>query len=144
MPKSTKRELKLVLDSNVWISGLIWDGTPGQILRAAQEDKLWLLISEEILAEISRVLDYPKIKNDYEPAGRSREDIIALIVMLGTVVQVTQRVDVVNEHPADNKVIESALAGKADYLISGDKHLLKLGSYKKIKILYVKDFLKQL
>ena len=141
MPKLMKQELKIVLDSNVWISGLIWEGKPGQILRAAQYNKLRILISEEIIAEISRVLKYPKLKNDYEPAGLSREDIIALIVKLAIVIQVTEKVDVVYEHPADNKFIECALAGKANYVITGDKHILKIGAYKKIKILTVSDFL---
>ena len=139
-----KQELKIVLDTNVWISGLIWGGRPAEIITAAEDNRLSILISEEIIAEISRVLNYPKLKDAYQPTGLKREDLIETIIKIGKIVKVTKKLNVVHEHPADNKFIECAWASKANYLVSGDKHVLRINAYKKTKILTVNDFLRLL
>ena len=139
-----KQELKIVLDTNVWISGLIWGGRPAEIITAAEDNRLSILISEEIIAEISRVLNYPKLKDAYQPTGLNREDLIETIIKIGKIVKVMKKLNVVHEHPADNKFIECAWASKANYLVSGDKHVLRINAYKKTKILTVNDFLRLL
>ena len=139
-----KQELKIVLDTNVWISGLIWGGRPAEIITAAEDNRLSILISEEIIAEISRVLNYPKLKDAYQPTGLNRKDLIETIIKIGKIVKVMKKLNVVHEHPADNKFIECAWASKANYLVSGDKHVLRINAYKKTKILTVNDFLRLL
>ena len=137
---SKKPVLKIVLDTNVWISALLWGGKPASIIETAEKGKLRIFISEEIAVEISQVLAYPKIKKIFKTELR-RQEMIEQVLKIAKFVKVTTKVEVVNEHPADNKFIECALAAKANFIVSGDKHLLKVVSYKKIQVSPVSDFL---
>ena len=141
MPSSKKQELKVVLDTNVWISALLWGGKPAEIVKAAEKKQFVILLSEEIAGEISQVLTYPKIARIYKAAGMRREDLVEAVLKIGKFVQVTGKVSVIVEHPADDKFIECALAANAEYIVSGDRHLLKVGSYKKTRVLSVSEFL---
>lgn len=141
MPSSKKQELKVVLDANVWISALLWGGKPAEIVKAAEKGQVIILLSEAIAEEISQVLTYPKIAKVYQAVGLRREDLVEAMLKIGKFVQVTRKTHVVAEHPADDKFIECALAANAKYIVSGDRHLLKVGSYKKIQVLSVTDFL---
>ena len=97
-------------------------------------------MSEDIVGEITQVLTYPKIKNVYTTLGLQSEDLIEAVLKIGKFVKVTKKLHVVEEHFADDKFIECAQAAKADYIISGDKHLLKIARYKKTKIVSVCEF----
>ncbi len=141
MPSSTKRELKIVLDTNVWVSALLWGGKPAEIVRAAEDRKIRIFISEEIIVEISRVLGYPKLERIYQTEGLCREDLVEQVLRIGEFAEVTQKVNVIHEHPADDKFLECALAAGADFVVSGDKHLLKVASFGKTGILSVGEFI---
>lgn len=123
---------------------MLWGGKPAELIKAAEDNRVIILTSEEIVAEISRVLTYPKLKKTYQAEGLCHEDLIETILKIGKFVKVTKKVNVVQEHPADDKFIECAVAGEADYLVSGDKHLLKIDCYQKTRILPVREFLKVL
>jgi len=135
---------KAVLDVNVWVSALLWGGKPAEIVKAAEQGKVRLVASEEILREISQVLNYPKLRKVYEAEEMSHEELIEAVLKVVQFVQVTRRVKVVLEHPADDKFLECALEAKANYVVSGDKHLLKVGKYGKIQVLSVSEFLQVL
>ena len=94
------------------------------------------------MAEISQVLTYPKFQRIYQATGLRREDLIEQVLKTAKFVKVTNKLEIIHEHPADNKFIECALAAKAKYIVSGDKHVLKVDAYKKIKMLNASDFLK--
>lgn len=132
---------KVVLDANVWVSALLWGGKPAEIVRAVEDGKVCIVTSEEIIGEISQVLNYPKLRKVYQAAGLRHENLIEAVLKVVKFVKVTEKVNVVAEHPADDKFIECALAADAEYIVSGDKHLLKIGEYKKTRILSVNEFL---
>ena len=94
------------------------------------------------MAEISQVLAYPKLEKIYQTTILHKEDLIEQVLKIAKFVKVKDKVQVIHEHSADNKFLECALAAKADYIISGDKHLLNVVAYKKIKMLLASDFLK--
>ena len=144
MPSSTRRELKVVFDGSVWISALLWGGKPAEIVKATESRRIEILISEEILAEISRVLNYPKLSKIYQVEGLRREDLIEAVLKIAKFVKIAERVCVVKDHPADDKFLECASAAEASYLVSGDRHLLKVVHWKRTKILSVSDFLQVL
>ena len=98
-------------------------------------------MSEEIVGEITQVLTYPKIKNVYKPLGLQSQDLIEAVLKIAKFVKVTKKPRVVEEHSADDKFIECAQAAGADYIISGDKHLLKEACYKKTQIISVREFI---
>ncbi len=144
MPSSMKQEPKIVLDTNVWVSALLWGDKPAEIVKAAEEGRVTIFVSEQIIGEITQVLDYPKLKTVHQELGLRNSDLIESILKITKFVQVTEKIQVVKEHQADDKFIECASAAKARYLVSGDKHLLKIGSYKGTQIISVSDFLKAL
>jgi putative PIN family toxin of toxin-antitoxin system len=144
MPSSTKRKPKVVLDTNIWVSALLWGGKPAEIIKAAEHGKFSIFISEEIVMEISRVLTYDKIVKIYEAEGLPRDQLVETVLKIAKFIKVTKKVKAVLARPAEDKVIECALAAKADYIVSGDKHLLELTSHKETKILSVSEFLKLL
>jgi uncharacterized protein len=135
-----KQEPKIVLDTNIWISALLWGGKPSEIVDAAKEHRVAIFVSEEIVAETSRVLNYPKLRI-YEAKGLTHENVMSWVLRTGKMATILGKVKVVQEHPADDKFIECALAADADYIISGDKHLLRIANYKKIRVLSANDFL---
>ena len=120
---------------------MLWGGKPAEILKAAENHKVIILLSEEIVGEISQVLTYPKLKKIYQAEGLSHEELIEAVLKAGQFVQVTKKVSVVREHPADDKYIECGLAANADYIVSGDRHLLKVVNYGKMRLLSVSEFL---
>ncbi len=134
----------MVLDTNVWVSALLWGGNPAELVKAAEDRRLCIFISEQIVGEISRVLEYPKLQQAYQGAGLDRRDLMEAVLNVGRLVRVSRRVNVVAEHPADDKFIECALAAHADYVVSGDRHLLKVSRHENIRILPVREFLDML
>lgn len=120
---------------------MLWGGKPAEIIKSAEGQRVSILVSEEIVAEITQVLTYPKIKNVYKTLGLQSEDLIEAVLKIAKFVKVTKKLRVVEEHSADDKFIECAQAAGADYIISGDKHLLKVACYKKMQIVSVSEFI---
>lgn len=123
---------------------MLWGGKPAAITKAAEDLKLRIFTSEEIITEISHVLTYPKLEKIYQAEGLRREDLIETVLKIAKFVKPKKKVNIVREHPTDNKFLACALAAGADYVISGDKHLLKLIRHRKTKILSVNKFLQLL
>lgn len=129
---------KIVLDTNVYISGMLRrDGTCGQIFKTLLEKEAFIMvISSAIILEITRVLRYKKIREKYYIEKAFLKDL----VNASQIVPGQLEINVIKEDPSDNKFLICALEGKADYLVTGDKHLLNLGTYKGTKIISPKDF----
>ena len=128
--------MKIVLDTNVFISGIFFTGPPYLILRAWQDGKIELVVSPDILDEYIRVGDiladhYPNI--DLTP--------VLDYVIRNAVVHIAKPLPgPVSEDPDDDKFIACALASEATIIISGDKHLLNLSGYYEIEILKPREF----
>jgi uncharacterized protein len=126
---------RVVLDTNVIVSGIGWGGAPAAILDAVGDGQLVLVTSEPLLAELRRVLEYPKLAKVIQ-AGAQLADLVAAS---GVVVAPTRTLTVVSDDD-DNRVLEAAIEGAADYIVSGDTDLLDLGSFRSIPILTPADF----
>ena len=120
---------------------MFWGGKPAEIIKSAETQNVSIFLSEEIVGEITQVLNYPKIKNVYTTLGLQSQDLIEAVLKIAKFVKVTKKLYVVLEHSADNKFIECAQSANADYIISGDKHLLKIACYKKTQIVSVREFI---
>jgi putative PIN family toxin of toxin-antitoxin system len=128
--------MRIVIDTNVVISGIFWKGNPNRILRAWFKDKFDVLISPGILIEYEKVIKRME-------SGLSAEEIqkwIEIIVNHSIIIEAPLILKVVDVDPDDNKFIECAVFGDADYIISGDRHLLNLNEYEQIKILSPSQF----
>jgi putative PIN family toxin of toxin-antitoxin system len=99
-----------------------------------------LYISEDIGLEISKVLQYPQVAEILMKIGMREKDVLLILTNNSKKVETKLKLLIINEDPEDNKILECALAAKADIIVSGDKHLLNLGKFKKTKILTPREF----
>lgn len=128
---------KVVLDTNVYISAIVFGGKPEEIRKLSREGKISLLISEAILKEIAEAL-----RRKFNWQNWQISQAIDEIRELATLVIPGEVISVIKEDDADNRILECALEGKAQYIVSGDEHhLLPLKEYQGIKILSPTDFL---
>jgi len=133
---------KVVLDTNVIVSALLSkDGAPARILLAVGERKILNYISEEILYEVKEVLSRQKITERTTDSGR--EGFVDMLDAISVHISPKRRLNVLTEDPADNKILECAVEADADYIITGDQHLLRLGRYKNVKIVNPSEFINQ-
>lgn len=121
---------------------MIWGGSPAETVKAAEEKKIIIIVSEDIVREINETLAYPRLRRVYEDAGVSKPELVETILRIGRLVEATVRVKIVKKDPADNMFLECASAGEADYLVSGDKHLLGVEVFGGTRILPVSEFMK--
>jgi putative PIN family toxin of toxin-antitoxin system len=129
--------VRATADSNIYVSAFNFGGPPRRLLWLAEEGKIRLAISDVILDETMEVMRRPKFN---QPASALNEARAYLTRITERVVP-TQTLDVVKDDPDDNAVIECALAACSDFIVSGDKHLLKVGAYGSIQIVKVSEFL---
>lgn len=130
--------LRVTADTNTLVSAVISKGNEFELLRLAHEGKITLVLSPQILKEFRNVISRQKF-------GFSEEQLSSVfkqIVNISTLALPSIKLDVVKEDPADNKILECAEAGKVDYIISGDKHLLSLKRYGNIRIIMTSEMLK--
>ena len=138
--------MKAVLDTNVIISALISRSAtpPARILSFWQTHQLDLVLSEAILQEYSRVLRYPHIQKQHKKTHKELEIFIQQFRQLATLVYPTKEITIVKQGPDDNKFLACAIAGKVQYIVSGDSDLLQVGEYNGIHILLPTVFLRLL
>jgi uncharacterized protein len=130
--------LRIVIDTNIFISSILFKGEANKLVDLWQKDKFLFLMSPEILKEYINVLSSPKFKL----TGDEIRHIIhkELLPFVSSLV-VEAKLNIIETDPSDNEFLSLAAEGKADYIVSGDKHLLKLNEYGKIRILSLKNFL---
>lgn len=129
--------LTAVYDTNVLISAFIGKGTPYKILKATYKGNIDLVLSPEILIEFEGVLKRSK----FHFKEKHIRSILSVVVKVARIVSPDVVVDIVKDDPADNRIIEAAISGKANYIVTGDSHLLSLERIKRIKIVTPKEFL---
>ena len=129
--------MKAILDTNVLISAYVFPGgTPEAVYRLALEGRLEIGTSLTLLAEFGRVLGH---KFGWIPA--QVEAAVAQVTRIAAVVEPSETIQVVRPDPADDHVLEAARAFGADVIVSGDRHLLDLGSWSEIVIISPAEFI---
>jgi len=127
-----------IMDTNVFVSGIFWEGNfCSQLIEKWKSKNFELVSSMEIIDELVKTLKNFKI----QMPDSMIEDWINLIIENSIIVEPTIKLDVVKDDPDDNKFLEAGVTGKANFIISQDKHLLKLGEYQGIKIVSLKEAL---
>jgi len=131
--------VKVVLDTNVFVSGVFFSGPPFQILKAWNDGKIQLVVSPEILDEYRRVgeilaEDHPNI--DLKP-------VLDYVIRNAEVYVAPPLPESVCEDPDDDKFLACALASESTVIVSGDKHLHKVSGYQKVEVLKPRDFINE-
>ena len=128
--------IRVTADSNIYISALHFGGPPDEFLDLARTGIIELTISDDILAEVTRVL---RDKFGWSRVALSMAQ--ARIADFTVRVSPAQKLDAVREDPADNRILECAVEGKSEYLVTRDHHLLKLKTFGGTQMIKVADFL---
>lgn len=133
-------KLRTVLDTNVYLSAILFGGIPGEVFLLAKDEKIDLCVSTAVLAELAE-----KLTDKFHwPAERVRY-VIKEIGETAIVVKPHKRLEAVPGDESDNRILECAVESKADYIVSGDRrHLLPLKEYEGIKIVIPSQFLKRI
>jgi len=129
--------LRVTADTNIFISGLNFAGIPRQILRLAESGAIRLAVSDNILDEVARVLGREKFGWPEVEIDRA----VTQISRFTEHVEPKHRIDAIAADPSDDRILECAVASRSEYLVTGDKHLLKLGRFGGTKIVKPADFL---
>lgn len=127
---------RVTFDSNILISALVRGGKPLELLELARAGQIELAVSEDILSETGRVLG-TKFKVPPEDVQMFREEILAFAKL----VTPGERLDAVPKDATDNKIVECAVAAGSETIVTGDKHILDLRSFRGIKVQRPADFL---
>ena len=129
--------MRVVLDTNVLISAYVFPGgNPEAVYRLVLGGAVELVTSRPLLAEFGRVLES---KFGWEPS--KSEEVVRQVARLAALAEPGERLAIVAEDPADDRVLEAAVAGSAANIVSGDRHLLDLRSFRGIRIITATAFL---
>ncbi len=130
--------IRAVLDTNVVISIAIEGGRLQSLAAAWREARFRWLISQEIFDEYLRVLTYPR----FELSSEDIQRIVELEIRpYAELIHVTTHVRAIPEDPSDDKFLDCAVDGRADWIVSGDQHLLRLKTFRGIRIGSPREFL---
>jgi len=135
--------VRVVLDTNVYISALLSpSGAPGKVVRrAVQQEGLLGVVSRPILEELRRALAYPRVRRLLHASDIELDRWLLALELTSDVVEGTTAVRAVADDPDDDKFLAAALEGRAPFVVSGDHHLLALGTYEEVRIVTPRDFL---
>ena len=131
--------IRAVLDTNVFISAVLFSGQVAGLVPAWQAKRFAFLVSRPLLDEYLQVLSYPKFRLNLDEIQAILDEEILPFV---EVVAPRRKITVVRRDPSDNKFLECAQAGRAAYIVSGDNDLLSMQAYRRIRIVSAAEFLR--
>lgn len=126
--------MRLVLDTNVLVSAFLWKGIPGRLIELAGENEIEIYTSRALLDELNEVLQRKKLAKPVQATGFTAADLVKHYQRLAfrvTTRQLTQRI---SRDADDDQILACALAAKADLIVTGDKDLLILDTFRNIPI----------
>ena len=135
--------MRVVLDTNVVASALLWGGTPERLIELGGEGALEFYTSEALLAELAGILDRSKFAAKLGQKNLFAADIVARYRELAQVVEAAPIEEAALRDPDDAAVLACALAARVDAIVSGDADLHALGDYRGILVLSPADCLKR-
>ena len=130
--------IRVVADTNIFLSGIFWKGNfSSQIIELWRNRRIDLISSIPIIEELTKNLKSFKIKMDEDSVQEWKN----MILENSLLVEPEEEINIVKDDVSDDKFVEAAVTGKADYIITQDNHLLKIKEFRGIKILTPKEFL---
>jgi uncharacterized protein len=131
--------IRVVADTNVLISALMFGGLPGEFLNLAFAGDFVLVTSPALLDELDE-----KLRIKFEISAADADLFRRRLEATAEVVSTVPTLSVIKDDPDDDRVLECSVAGRADVIVSGDRHLKRLGTYDGSLILTVRQFLDKL
>ena len=139
MPSNGRESgLKAVFDTNILVSAWFWEGNESKLIESVEEGIVHGYSSRQLIEELCRTLRYPKFSLSQDEV----ESIRSYYLLVFKIVSPKQAINIIPEDPSDNMVLECALEAEADYIVSGDHHLLNVGEFRGVKIVTAAELLK--
>jgi putative PIN family toxin of toxin-antitoxin system len=132
--------LRVTADTNIYISALNFGGMPERLLRLAEAGGIELVTSDAIMTELANTLRGKKFAWPEPEIDKAMRQLARITER----VEPTRTLDIVTADPSDNRILECAEAGNADYIVTGDDHLLRLKQHGNAPIVKVAEFIRQL
>lgn len=132
--------ISVVFDTNVFVSAALAGGTARQLMNLARSKRVKLFVSAEILLELAQKLRDKFLWNE----EKINFTIESIGLLAGIIVAPRTKIKAVKVDPSDNKIVECAYEAMVDFIVTGDKDLLNLGHWRKIKIVSIREFLDKL
>jgi uncharacterized protein len=126
--------MRVVADTNIVVSGLLWRGNPRRILDAARAGDIQLFTTPVLLTELEDVLSREKFAARLVSAGVTPHDLVLGYAALASVIEPAELEPVILADPDDDAVLACAVAARGDVIVSGDRHLLDLKKYLDVRI----------
>ncbi len=126
----------VVLDTNIFISAVFWEGKPYIIVKKAINQEIIVFISNYIIEEIRKVL-----ARDFNLEKQEIEDIVNAVLYFTHLIEPKESVKAIKDDPKDDKLLDCALACNTEFIVSQDNHLLNLETFRGIKIVSPEEFL---
>lgn len=126
----------VVLDTNVYISSIFWEGAPFIIVKKAIKQEIRVYISSSIINEIRKVLN-----RDFSLSKQEIDDIVSSLYNFTHLIEPKEKFDIIKDDPSDDRILECAVTCNAKYIISYNNHLLNLKEFRGIKMVAPKEFL---
>lgn len=134
--------MRIVADTNILISATFWYGTSYEIIEKVENKEIELIISKDIIKEFIEVLNSEEIQMKIKNKNLEMQRTVEKILSISIIVEPKKKFNFIKEDNEDNKILECAYEGKADFIISQDNHLLKLREFEGIKIISPDEFIK--
>ncbi|MBI2652155.1 putative toxin-antitoxin system toxin component, PIN family [Candidatus Woesearchaeota archaeon] len=134
--------MKITADTNILISATFWYGDSFKIIKLVERKIINLILSKNIIQEYSEVLKYDELQSKIKNKNLYTRYTLQKIISFSEIIEPKEKVNIIMEDTDDNKVLECAKEGKAEYIITNDNHLLKLKEFGGIKIITPAEFLR--
>jgi putative PIN family toxin of toxin-antitoxin system len=132
--------MRVVADTNVVVSGLLWSGPPRQLLDAARDGTITLFTCAELPAELEETLKKPKLEQRMAQAGVEVGELLLGFASLARIVAAASPPPIVADDPEDDIVLACAVAVWAEQIVTGDRHLRAIGRFRDIPIISAAEF----
>lgn len=136
--------MKITTDTNVLISATFWTGSSYKILDLIDKKQIELILSSAIIGEYKDVVNREEITDKVANKKLITSSAVDKAVNEASIIQPINKLEVVKNDPDDDKILETAIEGEVDYIVSRDKHLLNLKKFEGIEILTPEEFLKKI
>lgn len=136
--------MRIVIDTNIWISGLLWKGDAWRLLKFAEAGKIELYLAYPMVLELEEVLNYERFQARLQMLEVTPAQLAAYAMTLAIALDVSRpHLPIVAADPDDDIFLLCAVEARAVYLVTNDRHLLALKSYQGVGIVKIEDFLAQ-
>jgi uncharacterized protein len=136
--------MRVVADTNIVVSGLLWRGNPRRVLEAAREGTIDLFTSIILLAELEDVLSREKFASRFASVGITPHELVLGYAALSSVIEPAAIEPVILADPDDDAVLACAIAAHSEIIVSGDSHLLDLKQYQATRILTAAELIAEI